>query len=228
MQTLQTIRNILVEMAMPTDDVRNTTFYHGYSPRQQKVDGVWARNDIGNEIASGKVIKAPQEKRKGALSPVPGRAYVTPDIGYAQMYAIGGDIAGHKYRSSDAKYGYLFKIKGHALSHDIQPDEDSIGEMIGNNKGPNWLHSLAIKHVAESRIQSAKSGEYTAFAKIGKQLVTKMTPDQKIELITKHNAHVANLGDVEIHEAYRIDKHEHQHKLKRDGSNFFDYAERIL
>lgn len=228
MSTLNQIRHILIEMAMPTEDVRNMTFYHGYTPRQINLDGKWGRGeDIGNEIATGGIIKAPTEKRKGALAPVHGRAYVTHDVGYAQMYAIGGDIAGGKYRDGDSKYGYMFKIKGHALGHDIQPDEDSIGKMIGENKGPTWLHRMADYHVAPSRIKTAKSGEYSMYARIGKQLVTKMTPEQKIELITKHGAHVANIGDMEIHEAYRINKQEHQHKLKRDGSNFFDYAERI-
>jgi hypothetical protein len=226
----KTIKDILLEMAVPTEDVRNKTFYHGYSPRQEKVDGKWVKKDIGEKIADEGIIKAQSEKLKGALAPVQGRSYVTPHIGYAQMYALGGDIAGNKHDSErDSKYGYMFKIHGHALSNDIQPDEDNIGQMVGSKgkTGPTWLHKLASKHVAASRIKSAEDGEYSAYAKIGKQLVTKMTPDQKIDLIVNHGAHVANAGDIHFAEAWRIDKEAHQHKLNKDGSNFFDYAERI-
>lgn len=209
---------MMVEMAQPSDTIKNMTFYHGTH-----------REDFANKIMSDGYLKPSETINKSSLTPVLGAAYVTPHIHYAQIYALGGDTAGRKHRDSDiekyGRYGHVFKVSGEKLK-DVQPDEDSIGEMIGNKKGPNWLHSLANKHVSSGTISKARDGEYSAYARIGKNLVNKMTDSQKLELITHHGAHVANLGKIEPDEVYRIDKTK-QHLLKPDGSNFFDHAERI-
>ena len=207
---------ILSEMAAPTKDIENMTFYHGTSSKAA-AEGIM-KDGIKT---SGKVSKA-------SLTPVKGAAYVTPHIHYAQIYALGGDMAGSTHKMSDEDenpHGHVFKISGNKLK-DVQPDEDSIGEMVGNKKGPAWLHHLAAKHLTSGTMSKVREGDYASFARAGKKLVSKMADHEKIDLIVNHGAHVANLSSIKPDEAYRIDKSK-KHLLKSDGSNFFDHAEKV-
>lgn len=214
---MYSFKQYLAEMAMPTEDISSKTFYHGTTTKES-----------ADSILKNGIQPPNLENRKGLLKPVEGKVYVTHDIGYAQIYALGGDIAGHTDPYSKKRYGqhgYVFKFAGDKLK-DVQPDEDSIGEMVGNGKGPNWLHRMASTHLAASTIRKAKEGEYDYYAKVGKVLVKRMSDPQKLELITHHGAHIAHHGPIIPDEAYRIDR-DKTHLLKRDGSNFFEHAERI-
>jgi hypothetical protein len=158
--------------------------------------------------------------------------YLTKDIGYAQIYGMAGNIAGtshSKHLENDKKeYGdhfYVFGIHGKNLKN-VQPDEDSVGELIHDKSAPRWLHPLASKHLAGSTLDKIKQGEYIYYAKAGKVLNKRMSDAQKAELIQNHNTHIAHAGKIDPDEIYRI----HRDKiplLKRDGSNFFEHAEKI-
>ena len=222
---MEAYANMINEMAAPSSKVKDTVYYHGTYDRRGAVEG-----SVAKSIANIGIIPPDLSGTKNSnLRPVIGKTYATPDIGYAQIYALGGNIAGHDFRNSSwkpkHKYGYIFAFHGKKLS-DIQPDEDSIGELVGKIKGPSWLHHLAHKHVASSVIDKARDGEYHAYARIGKNLVKKMSDEQKIELIHNHGVHVANTGNIMPDRVYRIDT-EKNHLLKRDGSNFFDHAEEL-
>lgn len=214
-----TLTEYLLEMAAPVPDISSMTFYHG-TPKKEYAESI---------LKNG--LQPPKEKRKGNLAPVEGKVYMTPHIGYAQIYALGGHVAGSSKESAlhlikhDGQHGYLFKIAGHKLT-DVQPDEDSIGEHIGEGTGPSWLHGLANKHIAASTLKKAKDGEYDAYARIGKVLVKRMSDAQKIDLIVNHGAHIAHHGAVEPDEAYEIDRNKIP-DLSHDGLNFFDHAKRI-
>lgn len=116
----------LLEMAQPSQIVKEKTYYHGtkFFASAQSI----LKNGIHPPDLS---------KRSGYLKPVEGKVYITDDIGYAIMYAIGGNFAGtdHFQRSDyfweqmPEKYGYLFVIDGVQLV-DVQPDEDSVGEFL--------------------------------------------------------------------------------------------------
>lgn len=216
--------NMLDEMAIPSNQVKGTVYYHGTHGKDDE-DSLKVASNIANNGISPPDLS---NTKNYALRPVIGKTYSTPDIGYAQMYAIGGNVAGSDITNSKYykhKYGYVFAFHGKKLS-DVQPDEDSIGELIGTRKGPNWLHQLARKHVAPSVIDKARDGEYTAYARIGKNLVNKMTDEQKLDLIHNHGAHVANQGNIIPDRVYRIPLAKN-HLLKRDGSNFFEHAEEL-
>lgn len=184
---------------------------------------------------------------KGFLAPVQDRTYVTQSIAYAQIYAIGGDVAGTSgwmpmtkhgekgwsYDPMNPGYGYVFGIDAKQLNAP-QPDEDSIGEMISGydnkyskwyQKTPQWLLSMAKNNLSPNTYQKVMGGEFIWLARAGKQLVKMMSKEQKHELIAL-GAHIASSGGLPIKAAWRIDKNKIP-GLKRDGSNFFKLAERI-
>lgn len=222
---IDTATKMLLEMANPTKEIKSSVFYHGTYDRNGG-DGVEHASNIAN---SGIVPPDLEGKKETHLTPVHGHTYSTPDIGYAQMYALGGNFAGHDFSDSNWKpkhtYGYIFSFSGKRLS-DVQPDEDSVGELYGRGKVPDFVNELAKKHTTIRTRNMTKEGVYSYYAKLGKQIIPHMTDDQKLELIHKHGAHVANKGSITPDRVYRIPMGKVKH-LNRDGSNFFDHAEEL-
>ena len=219
------IRKVLTEAVGDQSKV----YYHGTSAKE-------AAESI---LQSG--IQPPDlSSRQGALTPVQGKVYITPDISYAQIYAIGADMAGSdasRMIENYGQYGYVFVIDGDKLG-DIQPDEDSVGEMI-HNEEISWLDDMARYYLDEepyddegqdlgyySLYDAVMGGEYDAWATAGKFLLDEMSDSQKQKLIDA-GAHIANTGVLIPSKAYRIDRNKTQ-QLKRDGSNFFDLAEEMI
>lgn len=140
------IDEIFLEMALPTESIKAQRYYHGTA------------SEAAAQIIIQEGIKPPDlelvgRKKNGYMTPVAGKVYITPDISYAQIYAIGANVAGDKsyqvpYEGNEntfksvinfnpqsryyGRYGYVFVISGDQLS-DVQPDEDSIGEFL------NWI-----------------------------------------------------------------------------------------
>jgi hypothetical protein len=203
--------------AAPTAEIHNTDYYHGTTSREAALG-----------IAKNGIQPPPPKKHPGHLTPVPGKVYVTPHLKYAQIYAIGGDMAGHDHKMAHHEkdpYGYVFKVHGHKMK-DVQPDEDSVGQMVNSQKHP-WLNDLAKRHLTARQHANVTNrfAEYAHESAAGKKLVKHMTDWQKHELI-KHGAHVAHHGPLQPDEVYRIHHSKIKH-LKSDGSNFFDHAEKI-
>ena len=211
--------SMLQEMAVPNDQIKNMTFWHGTS-NKENADAI---------LRDG--IKVSDVVSRSSLTPVHGANYITPHIDYAAIYAIGGDFLGTdcaERNINNPKYGehgYLFKIHGSQLK-DVQPDEDSIGELIGTGKGPSWLHQMASKHLSDKTMRDIKDGEYSVWARSGKTLVKKMTDAQKLDLIMNHGTHVAHFGVLHPDEAYQIHRNDVKH-INRDASNIFDYAKKV-
>lgn len=218
MKTFKEFKQHLITEAQATEDLKQMTFYHGTTRREAAL-GI-AKNGIQPGVTKEKKVK------NGHLTPVVGKTYATHDIGYAQMYALGGDIAGHDTQMTHHKtdpHGYVFAIHGHQLGH-IDPDEDSVGEAVYKKKH-DWLNGMARQHLTDGQQRRVKDGEYSEWARSGKKLVKKMSDSQKLDLI-RGGAHIAHDGPLQPHAVYRI----HHNKiplLKRDGSNFFDHAEKI-
>ena len=218
------IRKVLTEVI----DTQTKVYYHG-TPSKEAAESI---------LRSG--IQPPDlSSRQGALTPVQGKVYITPDISYAQIYAIGGDLAGNdasRMVETYGQFGYMFVIDGNKLS-DIQPDEDSVGEMIHDGE-VSWLSDMARYYLDEepyddegqdlgyySLYDAVMGSEYDAWATAGKFLLDEISDSQKQKLIDA-GAHIANTGVLIPSKAYRIDRNKTQ-QLKRDGSNFFDLAEEI-
>ena len=211
---------MLMEMATPTKQIKDTPFYHGTYDRTGG-DGL----EVAKNIASSGIRPPDLSGRKETnLRPVEGMAYATPHLHYAQMYALGGDIAGSSYKPKNT-HGYVFSFTGKKLT-DVQPDEDSVGELFHSGKGPAYIHDLAVKHASYHSRKKAKEGEYEHFAKVGKSIIPHMTDEQKLDLIHSHGVHIANKGNIFPDRVYRIPTDKIP-VLKRDASNFFDHAEEL-
>lgn len=222
-----TFKRFLLEMAAPRDSDRAKTYYHG-TPSEKAGQSI-----LKSGIEPGDIVMP--EKFKGSkkpnLEPVKGKVYVTPDLRYAQIYAIGGDMAGSNWKPKNQEYGYLFAIDGQDLQ-DIQPDEDSIGEMImyayrgdKNREELQWLVRLAMDKLTAGQWKRLIDAEYTMWAHVGKKLLPLLTDEQKLQLI-ELGAHVAHTGKLIPKAAYRIDLNRIK-ELKRDASNFFEIAEKV-
>ena len=131
-------------------------YYHGTPPEK-----------AGKAILRTGIEPPDLTTRGGAYRPVEGKVYLTPHLAYAILYTFGGQIAekfmwaasnqkfvedsGYvqsefpKHMWGGSEWGYLFVVPGKALT-EIHPDEDSIGEMIGNGTAPSWLLRMA-KHI---------------------------------------------------------------------------------
>lgn len=218
-------KQFITEMASPGEHHKSMTFYHGTNEESAK------------KIIESGHIKGRDTQGKGQLDPVKGKAYMTKDIGYAQIYAIGGDMAGSNWWSSHAKgdHGYVFEVKGHHLK-DIQPDEDQVGEMTvrpswgdrtehDNNGVHPHLKDMAKRVATSTQYRKAADGEMAPQAAIGKKMLKHMSDSDKLHMIDK-GCHVAADGPVSVSRAWRIHKSKVQH-LKSDGSNFFDHAEEV-
>ena len=219
------IRKVLTEVI----DTQTKVYYHG-TPSKEAAESI---------LRSG--IQPPDlTSRQGALTPVQGKVYITPDISYAQIYAIGGDLAGSdalRMVKTYGQFGYLFVIDGDKLG-DVQPDEDSVGEMVHNDE-VSWLSDMARYYLEEepyndegqdlgyyNLYDAVMGGEYDAWATAGKFLLDEMSDNEKQKLIDA-GAHIANTGKLIPSKAYRIDRRLTR-QLKGDGSNFFDLAEEII
>lgn len=210
--------NLIIEMAIPTDPIRKMTFWHG-TPTET----------IGKNILKNG-LKVSEVESKSSLTPVKGANYVTPDIKYALIYGMGGNypLGSSSAERDIPRYGenfYLFKINGDTLV-DVQPDEDSVGELIYSGKGPAWLISLAKKHLTDNIYSKVKSGEYEYWARAGKKLAKKMTDSQKIDLIFNYGTHVANFGVIYPDMAYKISRKDIKN-MNPDGYNILDFAKTV-
>lgn len=214
----------LFEMATPSTAHKAKIYYHGTSSE------LAGENILKSSIQPGSVVLTKKSVKGPSLEPVKGKVYVTPDLKYAQIYAIGGDIAGTDSPRNKG-FGYLFVIDGSQLS-DIQPDEDSVGELIwkafqGDRKDPilqRYVNILA-RALTDGQLKKFKDGDYVMWAHAGKKLLKSMPDEDKLAFIDV-GAHIANTGEINFKEAWRIDKAKIK-DLKKDASNFFEIAEKV-
>lgn len=219
-------------MAMPRDKDRAKVYYHGTS------------EEHAQSILKDGFLRGRSTQERHSLAPMKGHTYITPNLSYAQIYAIGGDMAGnesaHKYMKGD--YGYVFQVSGKHLK-DIHPDEDSVGERATDEVRTKWnpdnrkfepnpankfpeLGGLARQNATPNQFQNLKNGFIDAQARVGKKLNKVMSDGMKYRLIDDDNVHIAHNGPLPISKAWRIHKSK-LHLLKRDGSNFFEHAEEV-
>src|SRR5574343_343971 len=156
---IESAKKILCEMATPNKEIKSDTFYHGTYSRHGGEGLDHASNIARHGISPRNELQHMSNEKEHNLTPVQGHTYTTKDLGYAQMYAIGGNIAGSDFSNSNWKpkhtHGYIFSFKGKKLN-DIQPDEDSLGELYykyhskGDDKNgvkiPDFINSIAAKH----------------------------------------------------------------------------------
>lgn len=226
------------EMALPRDKDREKVYYHGTGEKEAQ------------EIIKSGFLKGRDTQGRGHLDPMKGHTYITPHLHYAQIYGIGGDMAGSEAaeRFAKSEHAYVFQIKGEHLK-DIHPDEDSVGEKMYDEikthtdwhqvpgkkylqpttrpdpagKHP-WMQHMT-HHLTAKQVDSLRSGDMAPQAVAGKKLNKVMADHHKYELIDA-GAHIAHNGPLPVSRAWRVHKSKFK-DLKRDGSNFFDHAEEV-
>ncbi len=216
-----------IDEAAPSDKHRETAFYHG-TPTTAAAKAIMKSGLKGQEVQG-----------KGQLAPVAGRAYLSQQLRYAIIYAIGGDYLGHKAHPSMIEadpYGYVMVMDGSALE-DIQPDEDSVGQFLyDNSKAGRYsgdpadtmrqrVWNYIYQSVTDNQRRQIMGGMYAYFASGGKKALKSM-PDSIKHWLIDNGAHVAATGKIMPKEVWRIDKRKTE-KLAKDGSNFFEIAKRV-
>lgn len=215
-----------------------------YSPDQPRDDrGQWVASEYWHGTSderSGKAILAsgtlvPQDKSKtaGMMKPVAGRVYLSPDPSYAQIYAIGGDVAGNDHRNfatedfgDEGRYGYIFKVRGADLDPaKLIPDEDQLGNvsdftgqyppnefshefskaLFANPSLRQRLDGEAQRLMTDRQYRQAKQG-FMAYQAAGGKRMLKGMSRATLEAVMASGSNVAHDGPVKIAEAYRIDK----------------------
>lgn len=213
-------------------------YYHGTS------NEIMGKNILTQGIKPGRITVS---NKMGA--PVENRVYLTPHLQYAIIYCIGANMLGEDisdYVKNEGRYGYLFEISKEKLNNDAQPDEDSIGYILQyaftkeyygkgvyygdkinfNNMDLKWLYNLGSSIFTENQIHDIVHN-YDDFKlyKLGKKIVKAMSPKQK-QILIDMGTHIAYLGIVKPEKCWKFDKLKNP-ELKRDGSNFFQLAQRI-
>lgn len=238
-------RQIIDEMATPTDRVTARTYYHGTSD-----------SEIGQKIVADGILKSPEiedlNKRYGQshLRPVEGRVYLSPSLRYAIIYALGGVFAGtdmpDSRRGKGGDYGYLFVVDGKSLT-DVEPDEDTLGGLIGKlshldpseyddhpeltaalRADPDLVARLAgmlPSYLTPTMLRNVKDGRYAWYAKAGKRLLKLLPPSIRVKVAELGSA-IGAQSSVPWTSAWRIAK-SRSAELKKDGSNFFEVAEKV-
>lgn len=207
--------------------MRNSILYHG-TPSEARAKGI---------ILEG--IQPNLSTTEGLAKPVDGCVYLTVNLRYALIYLLGGDMLGSKLPSSfleECVYGYLFEIPGSELSS-FNPDEDQVGQALYDGEF-SWVEKYQdfLREqepllddnetcFSSSLWEQVADGDYSAWIKAGHLLLTKLTEEEKHDIVMKYG-NVANRGMVKPQAAWRFDKRKCQF-LKEDGSNFFDLAEKV-
>jgi hypothetical protein len=150
-----------------------------------------------------------------------------------------------------SRYGWLFVISGKQFVADIQPDEDSVGAFLMDHTESGWDQSTKpwrrlaptykpdgvednhkrmvwhnIRHgMTDMQFRNAVDGLIAAQAAGGKRALKRLSDADKLALI-RWGAHVAYQGPLIPEQAWRFDKKKVS-QLVKDGSNFFELAERI-
>lgn len=236
---MKSFKQFISEMAPPRDADKGKVYYHG-TPSEKYIEGI-----IQNGIQPP-TMSSSSWGTNHYLKPVEGKVYITPSLRYAIIYALGGDYVGSDYspRNYESEpYGYVCVIDGKDV-HDIQPDEDCVGEMVYKGEIP-WLKRIADIALDDEMyedtdsedddysetiplLDAVKRGEYDAWAYAGKLILPYLSDEQKLELIDA-GAHIAHTGAIIPSQIWRFDKLKSK-ELRREHntcSNFFELAERI-
>ena len=127
-------------------------YYHGTSDES-------AAKAILN---SGTLIpgdKTGNTKAQGNLTPIVNRTYITSDLGYALIYAVGGDIIGTGSVTKKPGYGYIFKIHKANIKDRI-PDEDVVGEKARDIASDDDDHGFQDEQIDELKYLVNDAFEY--------------------------------------------------------------------
>lgn len=209
-----------LEMAAPLQSHKEKDYYHGTSTAE-----------AAKEIMSKGIV--PYVTRYvGAMKPVSGRVYITPDIALALWYTKYQKTwipTGKGGIADTGRYAYVFVIKGSDLK-DIQPDEDDIVKAI--QKGDEKLGKLAFdllnprdQSYMKKRDMTVDKLGFKTLLPISKKILKGMTDEEKLSYIDKGGS-ISHKGTLHPSEVWQVDR-EDKDEFKEDGSNFFQVAKKV-
>ena len=194
------------------------------------------------QMAKDGYVMAPLETGKAHQSPLAGRAYLTKDLGYALIYALGADMVG--YQGADANYGSGDAEGGIVLvapnEDALIPDEDWLGEQLTSgymgDSNPTYeklQHQQALapvfNNLKKHNPRDSRLYEMAYQSMLGKmaiRILMKYDPTYLKEL-AKESHSMSHEGNLKVLQAWVFDKVRDNPKLKKDGSNFFQIAQEI-
>ena len=193
-----------------------------------------------------------ETKRGHKLTPLIGRSYITPLIKEACIYAIGGVFLGHQiYGKKDAYFGYVFEVDTEGKK--LLADEDYIGYAVylsyhslqGKNLDhyvddaqhliANWSvdRKRQFLHFAQTNLtplqfkKCINYDDYGDLAVAGKKL-SKIMPNDFNNWLLESDSSASVKGNIKIINAWKIDYEYDVVRIKKDGSNFFEIAKKII
>lgn len=211
-------------VARPSD--KNKIYYHG-TPSEDKAKDIFF-NGLDPECT---VLK--YGTKKSQIRPEDNSVYITPQLKYAMIYGLGGDLFGLGYDFSKdieklGEFCYVFEIDGKELV-DIGPDEDSVGELLWNSlrnsldtPATRIVRSIGYDVLTPTQWKNVKDGNSNAFSAAGKKINKKLTDDQKL-IIIDTGVHISHKGKLKVSKCWKFSRNDAK-SIKSDGSNFFEFA----
>lgn len=191
------------------EDIRNRVYFHSTS-----------NEEVGEVILKDGYIRPPLTVGKAFQSPVKGRVYLAQTKQEAATYAMGGVFAPGPEAPrgfSRGKHGYVFIVNGQDFM-DIQPDEDSVGEMMDDALNDQHIYTSYTSdsefrarlrnfshYLTERQRFYMKRGDAIWLSHAGKRLLKHLPDWMKIEMIRK-GANISHLGSLPIHGAFKFDR----------------------
>lgn len=233
----------LLEMAVPTEEIKSRTYYHGTTDRRD------ALNIMKRGLGNYKITH-------GGFSNTKSNNYITSNIRIAVSYATnacGGidDVKCIKDDVIDSDIGFVVVIKGDQL-RDISIDEDQVGLLILRKK-IKWLNNIFYEKLYDEQLEippvhlnsnkkyipsSLTYGEaldYVSgrendnlelYEKIGNKMISFLS-DEQINSIAELTTNVVHRGILEASECWLITGKQVKKDLNNTFSNFFEVAKRI-
>ncbi len=187
----------LFEATSPTDLSRTRVLYHGTKTTAA------AKSIIKNGL------QPPKYESKELLTPVDGMVYLTPDLGYALIYAFGGAFVGSEsmkvpYRGKGKekidrilrggdRYGYIFQFNGADLTA-VQPDEDEVGRLWYYETHPDRPPEARYDQHGFARAWQSYIADDVKRRQVRHHLSWSMTDNQKTKIEQGEYAYYASGG----------------------------------
>jgi len=182
------LRNIIFEMASPSDEIKGGLWYHGTNEESAK-----KIIETGYLRPSANVTS----KTRKPMAPIFNKTYLTANIDEAVRYAL--------FRTEVEEIPYLISVSGENLK-DVQPDEDIIADLLQTDdtiKGFEWLISLAKQIDSKLYRKFLEDGDYVYSVRLAKKIINVLSDKQKIDLINK-GMKIAHSGEIPITNVWQL------------------------
>lgn len=226
----------------------NSSIYHG-TPSEKNAQSILKDKVLKPGYNKGDI-------HRGNLTPMVGRTYFTVDLSYALIYALGMNAVGQEVSpealsrlEKDGIYGYIFEGDTTKIKNYIADVGEFARDVVSGDNTYNFTDDevddikYLISRAFDTTIVADEEEEYTGdeyyddpynrfidhemefFAAVGKYILAKANP-RIIVKFRKLSKHFSHNGEIPVIHAYKFKKSDAP-LIKKDGSNFFQYAIKI-